>query len=68
VVEGAEVTVVTFGEFEETSWNWDKDKPIWLSSSGAITQSFPASGFALVLGQVISATKIFINKGNYIRI
>ena len=67
VTSNALVTVICYGEFEEVGWNWDISKPLWLSTSGAMTQTCPETGFRLLMGRVITPTKIFINPGIYIK-
>jgi len=59
---GGEVTVVFFGEMEEVSWNWDIDKPIWISTNGLLTQTTPVTGFLCIIAFPVTATKIFIDK------
>lgn len=59
---GGEVTVVFFGEMEESSWNWNVNLPIWISTSGLLTQTPPETGFSCIIAFPVTATKIFVNK------
>jgi hypothetical protein len=58
---GGIATIQTGGEMTEPSWSWVLDTPIWLSSSGMLTQVAPVTGFSLIVAFPITATKIFIN-------
>ncbi|HNR64734.1 MAG TPA: hypothetical protein PKJ95_00405 [Atribacterota bacterium] len=60
--EGGEVTIVFYGEMEESSWNWDVDKPIWISTNGLLIQTPPETGFSCIIAFPIAQTKIFIEK------
>ncbi len=59
---GGEVTVVFFGEMEESSWNWNINLPIWISTNGLLTQIPPVTGFSCIIAFPITSIKIFINK------
>ncbi len=54
------VSVQTNGEHEEPTWNWTLGQPVFLSTTGFMTQTAPISGFALIVGFPVSATKLFI--------
>lgn len=56
------VFVQTYGEIEEPSWNWAVNQPIYLGTSGALTQVAPAAGFILILGHAITPTRMFVSK------
>jgi len=58
---GADATIQTGGELIEPSWSWTLNIPIWLSTDGLLTQVAPVSGFSLIVGFPITATKIFIS-------
>ena len=58
---GASATIQTGGELTEPSWTWTLDVPIYLSANGLLTQTPPTTGFSLIVGFPITATKIFIN-------
>ncbi len=56
----AEVQIV--GVLEEPSWAWDITIPLYVGTSGFITQTVPATGYLYPIGFAMSPTKIFINK------
>jgi hypothetical protein len=56
-----DVTVQVSGELTESSWNWTLGTPIWLNTSGLMTQTPPIAGFSLIIGFPISSTKMFIS-------
>ena len=58
---GASVTIRTRGEMTEGSWAWTLDQPIFLSTSGLLTQTAPTSGFVARIGFPINATTIYID-------
>jgi len=55
------VTVKTYGDFEELSWNWTINLPIYLGNNGVLTQTQQPGAFVLVMGVAISQTKMFVN-------
>lgn len=60
---GAPGTVQTFGEFEEPSWSWTPDQPVYLGKNGRLTQEPPAAPdavFSLVVGVALAPTRIFL--------
>ena len=63
VAAGEDVTVVTNGEVEEASWNWDTSKPVYLGLNGLLTQTVPeapTAQFAVVVGMPTSAQSLFV--------
>ena len=54
------VSVQTSGEHEEPTWAWTLGVPIFLSTTGLMSQTMPVSGFSLIVGFPISPTKIII--------
>jgi len=54
------VSVQTSGEHEEPTWSWTLGIPVFLSTTGLMTQTQPVSGFVLIIGFPVSATKLFI--------
>lgn len=58
---GSEATVQVSGFIEESSWNWDVDLPVFLSTNGQLTQSAITSGFSLIVGKPRTATNMFIS-------
>lgn len=61
VSSGAEATVQVSGFIEESSWNWNVDLPVFLSTNGQLTQSAITSGFSLIVGKPRTATNMFIS-------
>lgn len=57
------VFVLNRGKLEEPSWNWTLDLPIFLSTSGNLTQTPPTTGFSLKVGFPITATSAYISIG-----
>lgn len=58
--EDTEVTIQTFGEMTEASWNWTPGLPVYLSTNGLLTQTPPTSGSLTQIGVANEATKLFI--------
>lgn len=61
VSSGSEATVQVSGFIEESSWNWNVDLPVFLSTNGQLTQSAITSGFSLIVGKPRTATNMFIS-------
>lgn len=57
---GASVTIRTRGELDEPSFSFTAGLPLFLGSAGVLTQTPPSSGFVLIVGFAITATKIFV--------
>lgn len=62
-VMGESVDVQTLGEMVEPSWSFT-DGPVYLGTSGTLTQTPPSGGFSLQIGVATSATSILINLTN----
>jgi hypothetical protein len=45
----------------EAGWAWTIGSPVYLSANGTLSHTAPSSGFALVIGFALTATKIFID-------
>ena len=58
---GSEATVQVSGFIEESSWNWNVNLPVFLSTNGQLTQSAITSGFSLIVGKPRTATNMFIS-------
>lgn len=58
---GASVTIQTYGEMTEPSFNWTLDTQVFVSVNGLMTQTPPVTGFKRSIGFPIAATKLFIN-------
>jgi hypothetical protein len=52
------VIVLCRGEISEPSWDWEINKPLYLSNNGLLTVTPITSGFSLICGMVITPTKI----------
>jgi hypothetical protein len=57
------VDIQIFGIMVEPSWNWTMELPIFLSTSGVLTQTAPTSGFILIMGFPVSSSAMMIEKG-----
>jgi len=55
------VTLRSFGELADQSFNFTPNKSVYLGNAGFMTQALPVTGFQLELAKVISTNKIFIN-------
>lgn len=62
VVSGDAVDIQTEGIMTDPSWSWTPDQDIYVGPSGALTQTYPLSGYALPIATAISATSIFIDR------
>lgn len=64
--DGDDVTVVTFGLVEESSWAWTAGVPLYLGADGVLTQSLPTSAggavFLVQVGYAIDPTTVFFNR------
>lgn len=58
---GAPATIQTSGLMTEVSWSWNLLLPIFLGTSGALTQTVPSTGAIIQLATPISATSIQID-------
>ena len=55
-------SVVISGEFEDSNWAWQTNKPLYLDVDGTITQTPPDTrNYLVILGTAITATKILLN-------
>jgi hypothetical protein len=64
--QGAVVTVKPFGRLEDSSWNWNPGKGLFLDQNGIIVQDAPSAGAIVPLGFVVTPTRIFISIGSRI--
>ncbi len=59
---GSMVKVFFAGLLEDSSWQWNPNKPqLFLSTNGVLTQTIPTTGFSCVVGYCVSATKLFVD-------
>lgn len=63
VGQGDDATIQTEGELIEPTWNWDPDLPIFLGTSGQLTQSPPTTGFILCVAVPTGTDRVFIRIG-----
>lgn len=64
VVTDAEASVQVYGELVEPSWNWNLSLPVYLGTTGNLTQTppvAPGAQFSIVVGFPISSTSLFVN-------
>lgn len=62
---GTNVEIQLEGEYEEPSWSWTLEQPIFLGNNGLLTQTQPtAPAFSLVIGFPITSTKILLRFNN----
>lgn len=62
-LQDAQVVIITSGQIEEPSWNWQLGTPVYLGKTGLLTQQVPLaqdSRFCLVIGVPMSPTSLFI--------
>jgi hypothetical protein len=64
--QGAVLTVKPFGRFEDSSWNWNPGKGLFLDQNGLIVQDAPSVGAIVPLGFVVTPKRIFISIGSRI--
>lgn len=65
-IQGAMVTVKPFGRLEDSSWNWNPEKGLFLGINGLIVQDVPDTGAIVPLGHVAGSDAIFITISEYI--
>ena len=65
---GNPVTVRKEGLLIEPSWAWTPNQDIYLSFTGLLTQSIPASNHLLCVGTAITATSMQINLSQIIKL
>lgn len=57
---GTSVSLLALGRMEEAGWSWTPFAPVYLGSTGVLTQIKPVVGHQQVLGVALSATTVFI--------
>ncbi len=57
---GATIAIQQSGEMSLSSWNWTLGQPIFVGTTGPLTQTPPTSGFSQVVGMPLSATSMSI--------
>lgn len=61
---GADVTVQYLGIISDITWTWVTAGALFLGTTGLLTQTAPTTGFLLVVGFAITATKIMFAPKN----
>ena len=54
------VNVQRSGPLDDSAWNWTPGR-VWLGANGALTQTPPADGFDVLVGYVVSPTRIYLD-------
>lgn len=57
---GADPEVISEGYYVDGTMSWDISKPIWLSTSGQMTQVRPTTGFIMQVARAVSPGAILI--------
>lgn len=56
------VTVLRCGEYEEPSWDWLADAPVYLGAGGVMTQAWSAAwSFCLIVGHALTSSRVMID-------
>lgn len=58
---GVAPIVVLSGLVTDSSWNWARGAPLYLSSNGAITETAPITGYIVAIGHAEAPTIINLN-------
>lgn len=61
VSEGGTARIQVYGPLVEPSWTWTPGGPIYVGTSGALTQTVPTSGWLQQIAVADTATQIFID-------
>jgi hypothetical protein len=61
-ISGGDIQIREVGEIVEGSWSWTAGLPVWLGSTGHLTQSPPASpaAFSLIVGFASAADTVCV--------
>lgn len=57
---GDPIDVVLSGEIQEASWSWTQNLPIYLSTSGQLTQTAPTTGAVVELGIAVTSDTMLV--------
>lgn len=49
------------GPVDFNGWNWDTDLPVYLGTTGLLTQTVPTTGFSQIVGFAEMPTRLFLN-------
>lgn len=59
---GGTLSIAQTGVIVEPSWAWTAFMPVYLGTTGLLTQTPPTTGFVQIVGAALSATTLFINQ------
>ena len=59
-VAGQSVNVQRFGFVDDTNWSWQPGR-VFLGANGQLTQTAPATGHDVLIGNAVSATRLILN-------
>ena len=68
ISSGAVGYVQTYGQLTEPTWSWTMGLPVYMSTTGGLTQTPPSTGFLLKIGTPEDATTLFIRIGEPIQL
>ena len=57
---GATATICVFGPVFDATWTWTAGLPVYVGSSGALTQTPPSTGFRVPVGVAFTTTILFV--------
>ena len=58
---GHPINVQRMGHIDDSSWQWQPKGRIFLDQEGRLTQQVPESGYDVLIGVALSATRILLN-------
>ncbi|WP_218243261.1 hypothetical protein [Comamonas fluminis] len=58
---GHPINVQRMGHIDDSSWQWQPKGRIFLDQEGRLTQRVPESGYDVLIGVALSATRILLN-------
>ena len=58
---GLPINVQRMGHIDDSSWQWQPKGRIFLDQEGRLTQRVPESGYDVLIGVALSATRILLN-------
>lgn len=66
---GAELAVETLGVVEDSSWNWQVGRGVWLGPEGAVIQQIlPELQYLVPVGRAVSPIAIYVRMGTPVRL
>lgn len=58
---GNQTSVIVVGEIVNVGWSFTVDDPVFLSTTGDLTQTIPTTGFLLKIGIALASDKVLID-------